>query len=25
VATPKIISQSIDQDDWSDLGELAVK
>ncbi|GIF22588.1 quinol monooxygenase YgiN [Actinoplanes tereljensis] len=25
VATPKIISQSIDQDDWSELGELAVK
>jgi quinol monooxygenase YgiN len=24
VATPKIISQSIDQDDWSELGELAV-
>jgi len=23
-ATPKIISQSIDQDDWSELGELAV-
>jgi quinol monooxygenase YgiN len=25
VATPKIISQTVDQDDWSDLGELAVK
>jgi quinol monooxygenase YgiN len=25
VATPKIISQAIDQDDWSELGELAVK
>jgi quinol monooxygenase YgiN len=25
VATPKIISQSVDQDDWSELGELAVK
>ena len=25
VATPKIISQSVDQDDWSDLGELAVE
>jgi quinol monooxygenase YgiN len=25
VATPKIISQSVDQDDWSDLGELAVR
>jgi quinol monooxygenase YgiN len=24
VATPKIISQMIDQDDWSELGELAV-
>jgi quinol monooxygenase YgiN len=24
-ATPKIISQAIDQDDWSELGELAVK
>jgi quinol monooxygenase YgiN len=24
-ATPKIISQSVDQDDWSELGELAVK
>lgn len=24
VATPKIISQSVDQDDWSELGELAV-
>jgi quinol monooxygenase YgiN len=24
-ATPKIISQTIDQDDWSDLGELAVR
>jgi quinol monooxygenase YgiN len=23
-ATPKIISQSLDQSDWSDLGELAV-
>jgi quinol monooxygenase YgiN len=23
-STPKIISQSVDQDDWSDLGELAV-
>ena len=23
-ATPKIISQSVDQDDWSELGELAV-
>jgi len=25
VATPKIISQALDQDDWSELGELAVK
>jgi quinol monooxygenase YgiN len=25
VATPKIISQSVDQDDWSELGELAVR
>jgi quinol monooxygenase YgiN len=25
VATPKIISQTIDQDDWSELGELAVR
>ena len=25
VATPKIISQAVDQDDWSELGELAVK
>jgi quinol monooxygenase YgiN len=24
VATPKIISQTVDQNDWSDLGELAV-
>ena len=24
-ATPKIISQTVDQDDWSELGELAVK
>jgi quinol monooxygenase YgiN len=24
VATPKIISQAVDQDDWSDLGEFAV-
>jgi quinol monooxygenase YgiN len=24
VATPKIVSQSVDQDDWSELGELAV-
>ena len=24
-ATPKIISQTIDQDDWSELGELAVR
>jgi quinol monooxygenase YgiN len=24
VATPKIISQTIDQNDWSELGELAV-
>ena len=24
VATPKIVSQTIDQDDWSELGELAV-
>jgi quinol monooxygenase YgiN len=24
VATPKIISQSIDQSDWSELGEMAV-
>ena len=23
-ATPKIISQNVDQDDWSELGELAV-
>nr|WP_296064423.1 putative quinol monooxygenase [uncultured Actinoplanes sp.] len=25
VATPKIISQTVDQDDWSELGELAVE
>ena len=25
VATPKIISQSVDQSDWSELGELAVR
>jgi quinol monooxygenase YgiN len=25
VATPKIVSQMVDQDDWSELGELAVK
>jgi quinol monooxygenase YgiN len=25
IATPKIISQTIDQDDWSELGELAVR
>ena len=25
VATPKIVSQSVDQDDWSELGELAVR
>ena len=25
VATPKIISQTVDQDDWSELGELAVR
>ena len=25
VHTPKIISQNVDQDDWSELGELAVK
>jgi len=25
VATPKIISQMVDQDDWSELGELAVR
>jgi quinol monooxygenase YgiN len=25
VETPKIISQTVDQDDWSELGELAVK
>ena len=25
VQTPKIISQTVDQDDWSELGELAVK
>jgi quinol monooxygenase YgiN len=24
-ATPRIISQAVDQDDWSELGELAVK
>ena len=24
VATPKIISQTVDQDDWSELGEMAV-
>ncbi len=24
-ATPKIVSQSVDQDGWSELGELAVK
>ena len=23
-ATPKIVSQSVDQDDWNELGELAV-
>jgi hypothetical protein len=23
-ATPKIVSQSVDQSDWSELGELAV-
>ena len=23
-ATPKIVSQSVDQDDWSELGEMAV-
>lgn len=23
-ATPKIVSQTVDQDDWSDLGEMAV-
>ena len=25
MATPKIISQTIEQDDWSELGELAVR
>ena len=25
VATPKIISQTVDQDDWSELGEMAVR
>ena len=25
VATPKIVSQSLDQDDWHELGEMAVK
>src|SRR3954464_13035963 len=25
VTTPKIISQTVDQDDWSELGEMAVK
>ena len=25
VATPKIISQTVDQDDWSDLAEMAVR
>jgi quinol monooxygenase YgiN len=25
VATPKIISQTVDQDDWSELGELTVR
>lgn len=25
VSTPKIISQDLDQDDWNELGELAVK
>ena len=25
VATPKIISKTVDQDDWSQLGELAVR
>ena len=25
VATPKIISQTVDQQDWSELGELAVR
>ena len=24
-ATPKIVSQTVDQDDWSELGELAVE
>ena len=24
-ATPKIISQTVDQDDWSELGEMAVR
>jgi quinol monooxygenase YgiN len=24
-ATPKIVSQTVDQDDWSELGELAVR
>src|ERR1043165_7891343 len=24
VATPKIVSQTVDQDDWSELGEMAV-
>ena len=24
VATPRIVSQAVDQDDWSELGELAV-
>src|SRR5690242_540585 len=25
VSTPRIVSQSVDQDDWSELGEMAVK
>ncbi|MDT4990251.1 MAG: hypothetical protein QOH97_143 [Actinoplanes sp.] len=25
VATPKIVSQALEQDDWNELGELAVK
>jgi quinol monooxygenase YgiN len=25
VATPKIVSQTVDQDDWSELGEMAVE
>ena len=24
VATPKIVSQSVDQDDWNELGEMKV-